>query len=112
MAVLGVGVARFPERRDRRIALAELLADFAEREPGGGKAGRKFGRLQQQIGGGGKIALELQIAREIEPPVGNQIAGGQEQARGHLNEPVVIAVADPAIHRSKVPEMERGQARA
>ena len=31
----------------------------------------------------GEIALQLQIAREIEPAVGNQIAGGQEQARGH-----------------------------
>ena len=45
------------------------------------KAGREFGRLQQQIGGGNQIALQLQIAREIEPPVGHQIAGGQEQAR-------------------------------
>ena len=83
MPIVGIGVARLPERRDRRIALAELLANFAEREPGRGKAGREFDRLQQQIGGGDEIALELQVAREIEPPVGNQIAGGQEQARGH-----------------------------
>ncbi len=64
----------FAKRRDRRVALAELFADFAEREPGGGEAGRKLGRLQQQVGGGGKIAFQLQVAREIEPPVGNQIA--------------------------------------
>ena len=83
MPVVGIGGARLPEGRDRRIALAELFADFAEREPGRGKAGREFGRLQQQIGGGGKIALELQVARKFEPAVGNQIAGGQEQARGH-----------------------------
>ena len=83
MAVLGIGVSRFAKRRDRRLALAELFADFAEREPGRGKAGREFGRLQQQIGGGDEIALQLQIAREIEPAVGNHIAGGQEQARGH-----------------------------
>jgi hypothetical protein len=37
----------------------------------------------QQIGGGNKIALELQIAGEIEPPVGNHIARRQEQSCGH-----------------------------
>ena len=83
MAVVGIGHLRLAKRRDRRVALAELFADFAEREPGRGKAGRELDRLQQQIGGGDQIALELQIAREIEPAVGNQIAGGQEQARGH-----------------------------
>ena len=83
MPVLGIGCLRFAKRRDRRIALAELFANFAQREPGGGKAGGKFGGLQQKIGGGGQIALQLQIAGKIEPPVGNQIAGGQKQARGH-----------------------------
>ena len=78
MPVLGIGFPGFAERLDRRIALAELFADFAEREPGGGKARREFGGLQQQIGGGDKIALQLQIARKFEPAVGNQIAGGQE----------------------------------
>jgi hypothetical protein len=43
-------------------------------EPRGGKAGSQFGRLQQQIGGRDKIAFHLQVACEIEPPVGNQIA--------------------------------------
>ena len=83
MPVLGIGGDGFAKRRDRRLALAELFANFAEREPGRGKAGRQLDRLQQQIGGGGEIALHLQIAREIEPPVGNHVAGGQEQSRGH-----------------------------
>ncbi len=83
MPVVAVGDQCLPEGRNRRIALAELFADFAEREPGGGKTGRKLGRLKQEIGGGGEIALELQIARKIKPAVGNQIAGGQEQSRGH-----------------------------
>ena len=83
MPVVGVGVRALRNAAIAVIALAELLANFSEREPGGGKAGRKLGSLQQQIGGGDKIALQLQIARKIEPPVGNQIAGGQEQARGH-----------------------------
>ena len=88
VAVVGIGDARFAKRRDRRVALAELLANFAEREPGGGKAGRELDGLQQQIGGGDEIALQLQVAREFEPAVGDQIAGGQEQARGHRLEPI------------------------
>jgi hypothetical protein len=57
---------------------AKPFANFTECEPGRGKAGRQLGRLQQQIGGGGEIAFQLQIARKIEPPVGHQIAGGKE----------------------------------
>ena len=37
---------------------------------------RQLDRLHQEIGGGGQIALQLQIAREIKPAVGHQIAGG------------------------------------
>ena len=48
------------------------------------QAWREIGGLQEQIGGGGEIAFQLQIAGKFEPPVGNQIAGGQEQARGHF----------------------------
>ena len=44
----------------------------------GGKIRRQFDRLQQQIGGGGQIALQLQVARKLEAAVGHQIAGGQE----------------------------------
>ena len=83
MWIAGIGVARFPERRDRRIALAELLADFAKRKPGRHKGGREFDSLIQQIGGRSEVALELQVAREFIAAVGNQIAGGQKQARGH-----------------------------
>ena len=88
MPVVGIGSQRLAKRRDGRIAFAEPLADFAEREPGRGKAGREFGRLQQEIGSRNQIALQLQVARKIEPPVGNQIAGGQEQADGHRREPI------------------------
>ena len=81
--ILGIGFFRLSKRRDRRVTLAELPTNFAEREPGGSKAGREFRRLQQQIGGGGEIAFQLQIARKIEPPVSHQIAGGQEYSRRH-----------------------------
>ncbi len=76
--VVGIGVARFAEGRDRGGAFAELSTDFSKRKPRGGKAGCEIGRLNQEIGGGSKVALELEIARELKPPVGNQIAGGQE----------------------------------
>ena len=49
----------------------------------GGKSRREFDRLLEQVGSGDQIALQLQIAGEIEAAVGNHIAGRQEQARGH-----------------------------
>jgi hypothetical protein len=48
MPVVGIRHLRFSKRRDRRFALAEPFANVCEREPGRGKAGRKFGRLQQR----------------------------------------------------------------
>ena len=83
MRIAGIGAARLPERRDRRIALAELFANFAEREPRRHKGGREFDSLIQQIRGGSEVTLELQVARKFIAAVGNQIAGGQKQARGH-----------------------------
>ncbi len=74
VAIVGIGRARFTECRDRRGALAELLADFAEREPGRGKVRRDFDRLLQEIGGRRQIAFQLQVARELEAAVGKQIA--------------------------------------
>ena len=80
--VVRVGLARFPEGGDGLVALAELLADFAEREPGRGEIRRELERLCQQVGGGGQVALELEVAGEFEAAVGDEIAGGQEQAKG------------------------------
>jgi hypothetical protein len=78
MRIAGIGFARFAKRCDRRIPLAQLLANFAEREPCGNKAGGEFDGLLQQIGGGGEVALEPKVARKFIPAVGDQIAGGQE----------------------------------
>ena len=83
VAVVGIAGLGLLKRRDRRIVLAEFFADVAEREPGGGEIRRQLDRLQQQIGGGGQIALQLQIAGKFEPAVGHQIAGGEKQARRH-----------------------------
>ena len=83
MTVTGIGGAGLAKRPDRRVGVAECDADFAEREPCGGKIRRELNGLHQQVGGGREIALQLQIAREFKPAVGDEIAGGQKQARGH-----------------------------
>ena len=77
VAILRVGRPRLFERRDGAVALAQLLAQLAEREPGRGIAGRQLERLHQQIGGGGEIALGREIARPFEAAVGEQMAGRQ-----------------------------------
>ena len=73
--VLGVGVARLLPRRDRPCPVAEIVANGAEREPGGGEVGRKLDRLRQDIGGAGEIALRGVIERPLVAAVGDQIAG-------------------------------------
>ena len=78
MRIAGIGLASLPERCNRRVTLAELLANFAERKPRRHKSGGELDRLLQQIGGGYEVALELQVARKFIAAVGNQIAGGQE----------------------------------
>ena len=64
------------------------------------KFGASSDRLQQQVGGGDQIALQLQIAGEFEPAVGNHIAGGQEQARGHaFNTHRIISAGERSVGR-------------
>jgi len=84
VVIVGIGGAGLAERRDRGLALAALLADVAKCEPGGGEFRRQLHRLLEQVGGGGEIALQLQVAREFIAAVGHEIAGGQEQAGGHF----------------------------
>ena len=73
--ILGVGVARLLPRRDRPCPVAEIVANGAEREPGGGEVGRKLDRLRQDIGGAGEVALRGVIERPLVAAVGDQIAG-------------------------------------
>ena len=74
VAVLGIGRARLVKRGNRGVPLPKLFADFAEREPGGGKLRHELYGLLKEIGGGRQVALQLQIAGEFEAAVGNQIA--------------------------------------
>ena len=70
---------RLAERLAGCAALAQALVEIAEREPGGGEAGRDLDRLRQQVGGGGEIAARGEVARELKPAVGQKVAGGEEQ---------------------------------
>ena len=83
MAVAGIAGLRVLIGRNRRFLLAELFADIGEREPGGREIRRQLDRLQQQIGGGGQITLQLQIAGKFESAVSHQIAGGEKKAGRH-----------------------------
>ena len=72
--ILGVGVARLLPRRDRPGPVAEIVANGAEREPGGGEVGRKLDRLRQDIGGAARSPRGV-IERPLVAAVGDQIAG-------------------------------------
>ena len=52
--IVRVGVAGLFECRDSAGAVAEPVADGAEREPGGGESRREFDGLREDIGGTGK----------------------------------------------------------
>ena len=83
---MAIGWIRGPgllECGDRTGSIAELLAQLAKREPRRGIAGRKLERLDQQICCACKIALRLAIARLLETPVGDDIAGGEENRTNH-----------------------------
>ena len=76
-AVAVIGIGGRSALRNAAIAASRspsCFADFAEREPGRGEVRRQFRRLQQQIGGGGQIALQLQVARKI-------VTGGRQSDR-------------------------------
>jgi hypothetical protein len=44
----------------------------------------------------------LQIAREIKPAVGHQIAGGEKQSRGHFVREPQLPSAGPAIQKKRL----------
>ena len=82
MIVPRIGIAGFFEGVDGAGAIAEAVADGAEREPRGGKAGRQFHGLRQNVGGAGKIAARGMVERPFVAAVGDQIAGGNEKRAG------------------------------
>src|SRR5580704_15752555 len=99
--VLGVGVARLLESGDSAVAVAELVADGAEREPGRGEAWRQLDRLRQNIGGAGKIALGDVIERPFVAPVGDQVAGGDEERAGIRHSTMLAWRSEMTIYDSR-----------
>ena len=77
VTILRVGRPRLRERRDRTGAVAQFFAQLAEHEPGRGITRRQLERLHQQIGGAGKIALGLAVARPFKAAVGDQVSRRQ-----------------------------------
>ena len=61
--ILRIRVARPLESGDGAGAVAEPVADGAEREPGGGEVRRQLDRLRQNIGGSEEIAARRQVDR-------------------------------------------------
>ena len=84
--VLGVGVARLLPGRDRAGAVAEIVANGAEREPGGGEGGRELDRLRQDIGGAGEVAA----ARRDRAPT---CSGGRRSDRRRRRTAVHLSLA-------------------
>src|SRR4029077_21207369 len=71
--VIRVGVAGLFERRYGAAPVAELVADGAKREPGGGEGGGNLDGLGQNVGGGDKIAAR----GLVDGPFVAAVGGGQ-----------------------------------
>ena len=80
--ILWIRVTGLFERGDGAGAVIEPVADSAEREPSGGETRREFHGLREDIGGAGKIAARGMIERPLVAPVGDEIAGGDEERPG------------------------------
>ena len=80
--ILGVGLSRMLERGDRPGTVAEPVADGAKRKPRRGETRRKLDRLRHDIGGCRKIPARGLVERPFVAPVGDEIAGRDEEWAG------------------------------
>ena len=80
--ILRFGAARHMESRLGAIAIANSVADRAEREPGGGEAGHRLDRLCQDIRCAGEVAARGQFDRGLVTAVADEVAGRYEQWAG------------------------------
>ena len=74
--------AHRPKRRHSAVAIAEPVADGAEREPGGGEAGSDLDGLHQNIRCRGKIAACGELDRGLVTAVADAIAGRYKRRAG------------------------------
>ena len=82
VVVVGIGVARPLERGDRLTPIAQLVANGAEREPRGGKAGRKLNGLLQDFGGAGEIAARCMVECPFVTAVGDKVSRRDKERAG------------------------------
>ena len=87
--VLRIGIAGFFERGDGAGAVAEPVADGAERKPCGREAGRQLHGLRKNVRGAGKIAARGMVERPFVAAVGDQIAGRDEKRAGVGHDSIV-----------------------
>ena len=80
--VLRIGMAGFVERVDGARAVAEAVADGAERKPCGRKAGCLFHGLHKNVRRAGKIAARGMVESPFVAAVCDQIAGRNEKRAG------------------------------
>src|SRR5215472_9076700 len=79
--IIRVGAARRTKGGYGGIAIAEPVADGAERKPGGGEARRSFDGLRQNIRCAGKIAARGELDGGLVPAVADEVAGRYKQWR-------------------------------
>jgi hypothetical protein len=84
VAVFRVGALRLREGRTRAVTITERRARLAERKPGRGETGREFHCLRVEVSRRRKIAVHRIVARERIAPVGQHVAGGDENRNGHV----------------------------
>ena len=77
--IIRVGAARRTKGGYGGIAIAEPVADGAERKPGGGEARRSFDGLRQNIRCAGKIAARGELDGGLVPAVADEVAGRYKQ---------------------------------
>ena len=82
MIIVRVGEARRAEGGDGAVAIAEPIEDGAEREPGGGKAGRRLDRLRQDVCRGAEIAARGELDRGLVKAIADEVAGRYKQWAG------------------------------
>src|SRR5580692_9220582 len=99
--ILRVGGARLLERGNSAVAVAKLVADGAEREPGRGEARGELDGLRQNVGGAGHIALRGMIERPLVAPVGDQVAGGDKERAGIRHRAMLAWRSEMTIYDSR-----------
>ncbi len=80
--IVRVGVACRFERGHRTVTIAELIADGAERKPGGGKTRCDRDGLRQQVGCSNKVAPPGEFDGCLVTAIADKVAGRYKQWAG------------------------------